>query len=359
MHIAFCTDTNYVMPTGVAMISICENNQEEEITFNLVITDEGSSADEVETKVQPLLDIASKYGKHAQTYSLKKEQLSAFECHGAGYISTTAFARIFLPDLLSQEISKVLYLDCDIACNGSLKDLWEPEMPADCPIGAVVDLHGNSAMRHYPMHLESQYPYFNSGVLLMNLECWRKNKLIEKVVECATENSTRFPMLDQDSLNSAFRGHILPLSVTYNFQTLFYFEQELYWMVPFEYVDEIRTIKKEENPVLVHYVTPNKPWKDEWCPLAEIWIRYKNLSIWKDFAVTPLVTRFDRTHVYHEFIDTYWMDAVLFNKGIKPYLRFFQAAVKLKNKSKFITISSAILNCGANLLEKLYSWKTR
>lgn len=354
IHIAFCTDTNYVMPTGVAMISISENNQEEEITFHLVITDEGTSTDEVEKKVQPLLDIASKYGKHALIYSLKKEQLSAFECKGAGYISTTAFARIFLPDLLSLEISKVLYLDCDIACNGSLKELWKIEL-GDYAIAGVIDCNGTHAGYHERIKTPIEVPYINSGVLLMNLDKWRKENLIPKVCDCAIEH--QFPLLDQDALNYYFQNKIKLLPVKYNSQTLFIFGGELQWHVDYIYLDEIRDAIK--NPVIVHYLTANKPWNDAYCPHRDIWERYKNMSVWKDCNPKKILTRFDRTDVYNYMMSVYWQDGNLLIDGLKPYLRFFVAAVKLKNKSKLISISSTILNYGASLLEKLYSWKTR
>lgn len=354
MHIAFCTDTNYVMPTGVAMISICENNLAEPITFHLVITDEGTVPDEVERKVKPLLDIADKYGKKAQTYSLKKEQLSAFVCRGAGYISTTAFARIFLPDLLDKEITKVLYLDCDIACNGSLKKLWEIDLEGSA-IGGIIDCNGTHAGYHERIKTPINVPYINSGVLLMNLDKWRKDDLIQKVCDCAIEH--QFPLLDQDSLNFVFQGDIKLLPVKYNTQTLFIFGGELQWHVEYTYIEEIRDAIK--NPVIVHYLTANKPWNDVYCPHQNIWDKYKNLSIWSDVKSQKILTRFDRTDVYNYMMSIYWQDGNLFIDGLKPYLRLFQATVKFKNKIGIISMYSAILNFVSNFLEKIYIWKTR
>lgn len=353
MHIAFCTDTNYVMPTGVAMISICENNKDD-ITFHLVITDEGTSPDEVDTKVKPLLDIADKYGKRAQKYSLKKEQLSAFECKGAGYISTTAFARIFLPDILPNGISKVLYLDCDIACNGSLTELWEIEIE-DYAIAGVIDCNGTHADYHARIQTPINVPYINSGILIMNLDKWRKDGLIEQVCNCAIER--QFPLLDQDTLNFYFQNKIKLLPVKYNVQTLFIFGGELQWHVDYSLLEEIRDAIKK--PLIIHYLTANKPWNDVYCPHQDIWDKYKNMSVWKNVRSQKILTRFDRTDVYNYMMSVYWQDGNLFIDGLKPYLRFFQASVKLQNKSKMISISSVILNFGSYILEKVYSWKTR
>ena len=38
MYIAFCTDINYLIPTGVAMISVCETNRDIDICFYIVET---------------------------------------------------------------------------------------------------------------------------------------------------------------------------------------------------------------------------------------------------------------------------------------------------------------------------------
>ena len=37
MEIVACTDTHFIMPTGVMMYSVCVNNADEPITFHIVI----------------------------------------------------------------------------------------------------------------------------------------------------------------------------------------------------------------------------------------------------------------------------------------------------------------------------------
>ena len=354
MEIAFCTDTNYVMPCGVAMTSICENNKEEDITFHLVITDEGTAPDEVEKKVSPLRDIAVKYGKIVEVYRMDAEKIKGFTCSGAGYISTTAFARIFLPEILPDEVKKVIYLDCDVVCDGSLKDLWETELIDDFPLGAIVDCYYAAPMHHKISEIPQEVHYINSGVLLMNLASWRKYNYVEKVILVATEK--RFPLLDQDTLNHVFSGKIKYLPVKFNVQTIFLMHGIENNHISLDYYDEIK--EACDAPILIHYVTPNKPWKNEFCPLREIWEKYLKLTVWKDLKPSPVLTRFDRTYLNKEFQDTYWMDGLLFNEGLAPYLRFFRAAVRLKNKSRLVKISSSFLNGFAAFLEKVYSWKS-
>ena len=37
MNIVCCTDKNYIMPTGIMMYSLCQNNQGEDITFYVIV----------------------------------------------------------------------------------------------------------------------------------------------------------------------------------------------------------------------------------------------------------------------------------------------------------------------------------
>lgn len=39
IDIAVCTDERFVMPTGVMMLSVCENNPETDIVFHIIVDD--------------------------------------------------------------------------------------------------------------------------------------------------------------------------------------------------------------------------------------------------------------------------------------------------------------------------------
>lgn len=352
MHIAFCTDTGYMMPCGVAIISVCENNKNTHICFHLVITvKKGETTD----KVQPLIDIILRYHQEYKVYELGEDTISEFVCSGSSYISTTAFARIFLPNILSDNISKVIYLDGDIAVNGSLEDLWNTDIADDCPLAGIIDSCGTSVTYRDVVKMPLSLPYINSGILLMNLDVWRREGLAAKAAECATTH--KFPFLDQDTLNFLLQGRIMLLPVKYNVQTLFLFNDETKWNVEYTYLDEIREAVK--NPVIVHYVSANKPWLDEYCPLREIWKKYCDISEWKDVPLGRLNCRFDRSYLNKPFTDAYWSDVELMKESLLPFLRVFNAAVRLKNKKMLLRLATLPMNILSFLLERLYQFKTR
>ena len=105
------------MPTGVAMISVRENTLDIDICFHVVVTiSQNVSSDSFSV----LREIAEKYGKEYREYLLTEEELSDYECRGVNRVTTTAFSRVFLADLLPSSVHKVVYFDCDIVCCGRL-----------------------------------------------------------------------------------------------------------------------------------------------------------------------------------------------------------------------------------------------
>lgn len=358
MHIVFCTDVNYVMPTGIAMISICENNQDYDISFHIIRTIPNDSSEGTPILIQ-LKEIALKYNKEYFEYLFDGSTLNRFGESKIGHISLMTFARLFISEILPSHIEKVLYLDGDLIVDKSVNDLWNIEIN-NYALAACEDANGYSGIYHRAILSPMERPYFNAGVLLINLNYWREKRVLRSFLDSAEMHLSHFGMMDQDILNYVLGDNTLILPIEYNYQTIFSFTSSQYWMASPKVITDVELIiEQKKKPTIIHYIAANKPWKNEYCPFRQNWDKYKFMSIWKDEPRQFGITRFDRSNIYQDFIATYWMDAALFNNGLKPYLRFFQAVVKLKNKSKLISISSAILNFGASLFEKIYSWKTR
>ena len=87
------------------------------------------------------------------------------------WASIAVYYRLLAPRLLPDTIEKVLYLDSDLIVRKSLAPLWNTDI-ADRPLAAVPDYIGGTAGRD--LGLPDGTKYFNSGVLLMNLQYWRR-----------------------------------------------------------------------------------------------------------------------------------------------------------------------------------------
>lgn len=93
-------------------------------------------------------------------------------------ISNTALLKFFIPTILS-DISKVLYLDGDIVMRKDIVDMYETCID-EYNLAAVPDemnfdfekwiVNKKQFRKFYESLLETNGKYFNSGVMLLNLD---------------------------------------------------------------------------------------------------------------------------------------------------------------------------------------------
>jgi lipopolysaccharide biosynthesis glycosyltransferase len=65
--------------------------------------------------------------------------------------------------------------------------------------------------------LDPTEPYFNSGVLLIDCDQWKRDGMTDAAMDCITRFGTTLKSYDQDVLNILFRNVWLPLSLRWNF----------------------------------------------------------------------------------------------------------------------------------------------
>lgn len=92
---------------------------------------------------------------------------------GYKHISIDAYAKLLIPKYLNE---KVLYLDGDIICRGSLSELWNEDFEENY----IVGCEGIDYSRVQANELDIPF-YINSGVMLMNCELMNKDSYFEKI----------------------------------------------------------------------------------------------------------------------------------------------------------------------------------
>ena len=158
------------------------------------------------------------------------------------HVSYFTYVKLFLPELLPS-LDQVLYLDVDILIREPINDLLNWKLKS--PVGAVIELGRNGKM----LFNSNRQHYFNAGVLRMSLHKCREIALMEKAEEILIEKGGSFEFQDQDVLNIILKNRIDPLPNTFNV-----------------FHDNISISPKLDilnNPAIVHFNGPDKPWKDE------------------------------------------------------------------------------------------------
>lgn len=154
--------------------------------------------------------------------------------------------RIFLGELLPQS-ERVLYLDCDTLVVDSLEPLWATSLDGYL-LGAVDNVADAD---------DAPRGYFNSGVLLMDLDRWRNEACAEQIAAFATERGGRLTFPDQDALNTVLGAQRLALHPRWNCQN------SLFYLPGARAVfgeDALR--EAVDSPAILHFEGPElaKPW---------------------------------------------------------------------------------------------------
>lgn len=120
------------------------------------------------------------------------------------YIPPAQWYRVFLPELLP-ELDRVLYLDSDIIVTDSLKGLWRVDI-SRYALAAVTTVFPSRewGVRHCAsLGLSRPELYFNSGVILMNLDELRRSESRRRVCDYAIENIDRHRAAEVDEASVA------------------------------------------------------------------------------------------------------------------------------------------------------------
>lgn len=271
IHIACNIDANYVKYCAVTLVSIFENNIESKFNVHIVAT---GLSDYDEDAIRNLVE---QYNSKVSFYTPNKELLKDFAIRKfSKRISMATYYRCILADLLPTDIKKIIYLDCDIVVLGNILPLWNTPLE-NIGVAAVEDIGCNETERYKILCYPSEYSYFNAGVLLINLDYWRKYKITNACINYYRQYPERILFNDQDLLNSVLYKDKTIIDLRWNVQDGFYRNPKkmtVSWKNKFA--------KVLKNPIILHY-TNRKPWDyDSQHPLREEYFRYLKLTPWKD-----------------------------------------------------------------------------
>lgn len=252
IQIVICVDDNYVIPTVALLNSICETNSGTCFIFHIVTS---------QALAAPNKDILSetivRNGAIGHIYPFDNQiadELPVMKSHQPKHITVSAYYRLFLSRILSDDIDKVLYLDCDIIVNGSIKELWNIDI-SECAVGVVPDMDEGNLNIYRRLRYAPSYGYFNSGVLLINLKYWREHDLLNSFLKFWRDYPERVVYHDQDILNFVLKGQKLLLPIKFNVQT-----PALYKLVNISWEYDAELEEALRAPVIIHYTTSDKPW---------------------------------------------------------------------------------------------------
>lgn len=294
IKICFCSDNNYAAHMAVSMASILKNAAEEDKLF-FYILDGGISADKKE-KIAKLNKIKNFYIRYVGVDS------SVFKDFHLGqtYFSSAVYYRLMMADLLS-DVDKIIYLDCDLVVCSDLKELYDTDI-IGYYLAAAQDIGFFWARKRFCRKYEEFY--INSGVMVVNLQLWRKDLISKKLIEFGIEAGDKLSFGDQDIINAVLKDKIKNIDLEWNVQISFFeFNNARYHPL----YKLIRQAKK--NPKIIHYVSDKKPWHS-YVPLQSLYFKYLGY------------TDFDLKHDLKNKIKIAWQFCCYKVKNFMYFLRY-------------------------------------
>ena len=266
MQIALATDDRYALACGVCITSILENNRSEDVHIFVL----ASGLSEVNRRRFSLLE--ENYGRKIELVDVSDSVFEGLKV--SRRFPKSIYYRLMLPELLS--CSKVIYLDCDIIVDGDLTPFWETEI-TDFAAVVVEDQWSDDIRIHNRIRRDGKY--FNSGVMLFNLDYWRAASLSDNCIAFLHDNPQICKYPDQDAMNCVIGDDVKYTDYRFNFQANM-FEKKEALMLHYSKWEEIE--KWKVSPVVIHYTGMIKPWYEESThPMNDRFVKYKSKSPWK------------------------------------------------------------------------------
>lgn len=168
-------------------------------------------------------------------------------------LSPATLMKLSLAEHLVGSYDKILYLDCDLTIHNDVSAIFSldtaPFTLAAVPSGRIwtdKKLHDEFNDCCSKLDMTKPYRFFNTGVLLIDIERWQSENLGERALEFIRKNPDLCTLPDEHALNAVLDGNIAELSPLWNTYA------RPRW-------HKIKT--GSTRPVIIHHVGDNKPWR--------------------------------------------------------------------------------------------------
>jgi len=270
MNILITTDMNYLQHAYVMLASLLENNRNEHINLYYAHYDlDDQSLSEFSTFFQ---------STNLNTVFIKVDKKDLDGLFTDSYITPATYLRLCCTDLLPKQVKRILYLDPDTIVKRPLDELYEIDLGKYYI--AAVEEHDLRDYGYCVLNIPKSYMYFNTGVMLIDVERFRREQIPEKLLDFSKKMGPKLSYYDQDALNATLYDRCLSLHPKWNVHT------KIVDRYGFKY--DSREIREAiADPAIIHFSGITKPW-DYLCtsPFQKSYWYYIRKTPYKGFSPT-------------------------------------------------------------------------
>lgn len=175
-----------------------------------------------------------------------------------GRMPVTTYYKLAIADLLPDHVKRAIWLDCDLLMVGDVTRLWESDLGGHHALAVqdriVPTVSSSFGIRTWKaLGLPADAPYFNAGVMLIDLDRWRRDRVSDEVVEYLRAHHRSVYFWDQEGLNVVLAGRWGRLDEAWNCNVA----------VPgaFEEIAARAAGEGARGPWILHFAGNIKPWR--------------------------------------------------------------------------------------------------
>lgn len=241
LNIMIAINENYLEICKTMLFSLFKYNKQNNIDIYLLNKSLNKS------KVKDLFDFVGNLGGNLIQINILESVLPELPIV-MNRFSIEMYYRIIAYKLLPNNLDRILWLDSDIIINGSLDGFYNQNFNDKYLVVCkdFYDTEEEIKIIKKKMDISDNHKYFNSGVILFNLDRIRSNIQESYIFNCLDKYKNKLTYPDQDILN-----HIYQENVKYDDEYIFNFQ-----------VNNLYTISNDKlkSVVIIHYSGFRKPW---------------------------------------------------------------------------------------------------
>jgi lipopolysaccharide biosynthesis glycosyltransferase len=272
VQLLMCSNALFLQHAAVCLFSLLINNPD--LFFDIVVVGRATERldhDRLRRSLSHFLNHVLSFREFTPPSELR------LPLNPRAHYTLDNWTRLWIEEFFADDIDRVLYLDGDIVVLGSIAELWRADLGG--ALFGAVDIPG---AQHGidKLGMRAEDGYFNSGVLLVDLEQWRKTHALQTILGYIDAHPERLVYtLDQDALNACFYARRKRLDYKWNAIWPFFRDPVT---LPLS-AGEIARVRQEAR--IIHFNGNLKPWS-YFCdhPRQAEYQKYLRMTEWRDFV---------------------------------------------------------------------------
>lgn len=272
MTVACAADARYALPLAV-MLNSLGSNLAADCVVEAYVIDDGIP---LEDKRRIAASLDSRVLLHWEPAMPLPAGLPTWR-----RMAATTYQKLVMGDWLPDSVHRVLWLDGDMLVVGDVSRLYQESLGGKIALAAqdqrVLYVSSRFGVTvHRELGIASDAKYFNAGVMLIDVDRWRKENVGRRSLEYLQKYGEKVYFWDQEALNAVLAGEWEELDLRWNWHPGL---DRLLLPVPARQHSEVG--QGGLDPWIVHFSGSLKPWMHFGAgPYWHLYQRYLDQTAW-------------------------------------------------------------------------------